>query len=340
MSKYIVINSVAATAGDLTTPGQGIVKVTGDPIGFKRGDVEEIAILPFLNEELQVTRVTATASPAASTTYQFVLTQEVNGVMKQNIVSYATGSGAAPSAAVFAAALTASVQGLIDSDQFQISVAAYTSGNGGVDITALTGYATFTIKQTSNLTVDSQLASGTSSGNLSASGTTLTMLNSSTANFVVGDLVKLTGWTGTAVIDGKTAAQGVILRVSAISTNTSVTFVATTVTGSISAAAVDYERIASNQRGLGSGYIAKGITAGGNPSKVVIATDVYHEVVVKGGSFAGKSLAQEDLAPFTNHYLISSTTDTANALLLLARFGEVKNYYGAGVTTVDPALLG
>jgi len=344
MSKYIVLNSVAGTAGDLTTPGQGRVVVTGDPKGFKRPDVTEIAVLPFINETLEVVRVTASAAPAANTTYSFLLEQDLVGISsnsvpkRQALVSLTTGASA-PSATNFGIALAAVVQGLIDSNQFEVSVAAHASGNGGCDITALTGHATFRVLQAVNVAGVSTLDSAASSGNLSASGTTLTMLESDTSPFAVGKLVKLSGWTGTAVINGRTAAQGVILRVATISANTNVTFVAETITGSISAAVVTFTVIASNARGLGSQYIANGITAGGSPSVSVIATDVYHEVVVKGGEFAGKSQAQADLAPIETHYLISSTTDTANALLLLARFVEVKNYYGAGVTTVDPLLL-
>ena len=347
MSKYIVLNSVAGTAGDLTTPGQGRVVVTGDPKGFKRPDVTEIAVLPFINETLEVVRVTASAAPAANTTYSFLLEQDLVGISsnsvpkRQALVSLTTGASA-PSATNFGIALAAVVQGLIDSNQFEVSVAAHASGNGGCDITALTGHATFRVLQAVNVAGVSTLASGSStSADFSSSGTTITMEVASSAAFAVGKMVTLSGWTGGALINGRDEAQGVTLRVSAILSGPArIQFVAETIDVAISGEDSDYQIVASNSRGLGSQYIANGITAGGSPSVSVIATDVYHEVVVKGGEFAGKSQAQADLAPIETHYLISSTTDTAEALLLLARFVEVKNYYGAGVTTVDPLLLG
>jgi len=338
MRKYIILNTVAATAGDLTTPGQGVVKVTGDLQGFKRGDVDEIAVLPFVNETLEIVRVTAAAAPAANTTYQFTIEQTVLGKKKQALVSYFTGA-TTPSASAFGIAITAVLQGLINSNQLEVSAVAHATGNGGVDITALTGYAVFYVKQLSGVVAASTLATATSSGNLSASGTTITMAQNPTAAFTVGSLVKLSGWTGTAVINGRTAAQGVTLRVATIVANTNVTFTASTVTGSITAAVTTYALIASQSRGLGQSFIDLGFIAGGSPSVSVVAANAYHEVVVKGGSFAGKSMAQEDLAPLDTRYLISSTASAANALLLLARFVEVKNYFGPGVTTVDPLLL-
>lgn len=346
MSKYVVLNTVAGTAGDLTTPGQGRVVVTGDPQGFKRPNVSEIAVLPFINETLEVRRVTASASPAANTTYSFVLEQEITGVTstvlpkRQALVSYTTGSSA-PSATNFGIALAAVVQALIDSNQFDLSVAAHSTGNGGCDITALTGNATFRILQDVNVADVSTLASGAStSTDFSSSGTTITMEVASSAAFAVGKMVNLSGWTGGALINGRTAAQGVNLRVSAILSGPArIQFIAETISTAISGQDSNYQILASNARGLGSQYIANGITAGGSPSVSVVAANVYHEVIVKGGEFAGKSQAQADLAPIEVHYLINSTASAANALLLLARFVEVKNYYGAGVTTVDPLLL-
>jgi hypothetical protein len=346
MSKYVVLNTVAGTAGDLTTPGQGRVVLTGDPKGFKRPDVSEIAVLPFINETLEVIRVTASAAPAANTTYSFLLEQEITGATstvlpkRQALVSLTTGSSA-PNATAFGVALASVVQGLIDSNQFDVSVAAHAVGNGGCDITALTGNATFRVLQAVNVAGVSQLASGSStSTDFASSGTTLTMEVAATTAFAVGKLVRLSGWTGGALINGRTAAQGVVLRVSEIlSGPPRVVFVAETVSAAITGQDTDYQVVASNARGLGSQYIANGITAGGSPSVPVVSTNVYHEVIVKGGEFAGKSQAQEDLRPIEIHYLISSTASAANALLLLARFIEVKNYYGAGVTTVDPLLL-
>lgn len=338
-TEYYVINTVAATAGDITQPSQGRVKVTGDTEGFLRRDVSSIVVKKFIVETLQVSTVTATATPAAGTTYQFIIEQEdANGKMQRLPIIYYATTGV--TATILGTAITAGVQAYIDSGKLQATAVVITSGNGGVTVTALTGYPVIRFSQPIAMTVASSLPSRAFSGNLSRSGLVLTSLEADTSDFAVGQLVKLTAWTGGATLNGKTAAEGVILRVDSITTNTNVKFVIETYSGTISAAVSTFEILASNATGIGADLIAdRSITAGGYPSVSVVAANVYHEVIVYGGEPSGKTQTVTDFAPFEKHYFVSSTGSAANALLLTDRFTEIEKYYNIGAVTTDPLLL-
>lgn len=338
-TKYFVINTVAATAGDLSIPSQGRVKVTGDTEGFLRRDASSIVVKKFIVETLQVSAVTATATPVAGTTYRFIMEQEdANGDIQRLPVDYYAGTGV--TATILGTAITASVQAHIDSGKLQATAVVITSGNGGVTITALTGYPVIRFKQPIAMTVATSLENRASSGNLSRSSLVLTMLEGDTSAFAVGQLVKLTGWTGGATLNGKTATEGVILRVDSISANTNVKYVIEAYVGTISAAVCTFEILATNATGIGADLTAdRSITGGGDPNVDIVAANVYHEVIVTAGEPSGSTMTVTDFAPFESHYFISSTGSASNALLLTDRFEEVEQYFVAGGTTVDPALL-
>jgi hypothetical protein len=341
-NQYFVLNDVAASAADLTTPGGGRVKVTGDTQGFLRPKVDSFKINRFIVETLAIKVVAATATVAAGTTYRFGIKQqlgtEINGV-ETHYIDYLAPTGV--TATIFREAITGQVQGLIDSGKLQATAVVYTSGNSGVTITALTGYPVIEIVQTQALTVTSGLASGAStSTDFSAVAATgvITMEVAATTGLVVGQLHTLSGWTGGALINGKTAAQGATVRVSAILTGPArVQYVAQSVSADITGQDSNYALIASYATGKGSQLIALGITGGGDPNVDVVSTNVYHECIVTGGEPSGQDMTLEPEAPFAKHYYINS--GDADALDLVARFVEVQNWYGAGVTTVDPALL-
>lgn len=349
----IVVNSPAGAA-DLTRPGGGRVLVTGDPKGFLRPKVKSIVVKPFIKEVVANISVTATASPAANTTYSFLIEQESaesqqNNTPKRHLVQYVAPTGV--TATILGNALAAIVQGFIDSGELEATSTAITSGNGGVAITGVTGKPLVKVIQPASVTVATLLANGASSGNLSASGTTITMAQNPTSNpttlsptpsaeflaFQVGQLVKLSGWTGTAVINGKTAAQGVILRVATVTSNTNITFVAQSITGSISAAVTNFELIASEAEGLGSDLIAERGIVGQNAD--IVAATVYHEVVVDYLEPSGSTMTVEDGAPITKHYFIDATNTPANGLALLTQFGYVKSYLNSAGSAADPLLL-
>lgn len=336
--EVVVIDSVAASGADVSV-SNGYVTI-GSGRKWKRKDVADnsIALDYFLVETLESQRVTVAAA-VAGTEYRFLVLQQVGGEVRETLVSY---TPAVTTLLTFSAGLTAAIQAKIDGGQIKGTVVTYNDGtNYGAALTALTGYATFSIAQVypTTLTVSaaptvtsgtSGATSGTSTGNLSASSTTLTMLQSDTAAFAVGQTVKLSGWTGTAVIDGRTASQGVYLRVYSISANTNVVFRCSTITGSISAAATDYAITAQSRRGYAADLLSLGFST-------VTAGNVYHIVRVDGlDSSNGNSSYVSNPAPFTKLYFINS--GDGDALDLMTRINQVKGWLGSG-GSFDPALM-
>ena len=330
--EVVVLNTVAASSADLSV-ANGFVSISTSR--FRRKDVADNAIaLGYFLVETAESKNVYVATPVAGTEYRFVIEQEQDGEVKEIFVTYtpSTATGAS-----FATGLTAAVQAKITGGQLKATASAYNTGSlYGVTIVGATGYPVFRVLQTnpSTLTVSSNLASGTSSGNLSASGTTLTLAQGTTTAFAVGQTVKLSGWTGSAVINGRTAAQGVELRVSVVTASTSLTFICDTISGSISAATADYEILAQAQQGSGSSLI----TLFGS-DKGIVSTNVYHIVNVYGlDSSNGNSSYTKNPVPFQKVYLINSTASAANALALMVRIGQVKNWLASG-GSFDPALL-
>ena len=350
MSKSLfnyVINTVAATAGDLTRPGNGLVLVTGDTVGFLRPKVSSISLKYFIAETLANIDVTVTNSLAANTQYRFVISQSQAGSMNGELPRFLTvdiSFPSTPNATQAGNALAAAVQGFIDSGQLFATATAITTSNGGVTITGLATYGLVSVSQPINMTVTSQLASGASSAagcDAVASTATLTVTLVSTAGVAVGQLHYIT-WTGAQLINGLTGTQGVILRVSAFTANTSIVYVATTISANIVNQTSTWKLLATEASGLGADIIAKrGISASGYPSVDIVATSTYHEVVVSGLTPSGSTLTVGDGSPFEKHYFISTVDagSNSNALDLMTQFSYVEQYLNSAGTAADPLLL-
>lgn len=338
LRKYIPINSVAASAADLAVASDGNVVITGDS-GFHRPNVNSINVLRYRPSVAEGKRVAATASPAANTTYSFYIEQDLRDtndvtVPTRVLISYTTV--AAPSASAFGNALTAIVNGKIADSGLSLTAAAYTSGNGGVELTGSATNSTFKVSQLKNLTLSSLLNSGTAGSAASTSGLLVTVPVASTADIVVGGQVKISGWSGGGTINGVAAASEVTLPVKTVTTNTSFVLIAESVSGTVNGTPT-YETIAQDERGAGAYYIAKNITSGGSPTAVSVSSSgKYHEVIVSGAAPSGQSQLTQDFAPFETHFLIESTDSDANDLL--DRIVEVKNYLDAS-GNFDPLLL-
>jgi hypothetical protein len=345
MDQIFVLNTVQAAAADLSTPGNGVVLVTGDVKGFVRGDVDSIKVLPHKAETSQIVDVTATASPAANTEYSFRIVQNVDEVQVIRAVHYKTGASA-PTASAFGTALAAAVQAVADEGGLQISVAAITSGNGGVKIQGASGYPLVSAIQANGLTIAAGLVTTAgvtrpivSTGNLAVvSGLTLKFGQSTTAAFAVGQTLYLSGWNSAYVINGKSDVEGTYVRVSAISANTHVEFIAESVSGTIGTATTDLSIIPQEAAGTGAVLAKRVITGGGNPNVDIVSTNSYHEVVVSGGQFAGQSKQQKDLAPIVKRYFVNDTASVTNANALLVRFKQVEQWLAAG-GSFDPLLM-
>lgn len=336
---YIPLNSVAASAADLTVGG-GKFYITGDPNGITRRYVDSFAINRYRPAVASELRVAATATVVVGQEYSFIVRQDlrgrVDGITTESkaIVSVTATSA---TAATFAAQIAAAATAVGARPDFDFTAAAYTSGNGGVDITGGSSQPVVIIEQPVLMTLSDLLNGGASSGNASYSGTAITVLHGTTTDIVVGGQVTFSGWSGGAIVNGRTAAEGVTLPVTAVTASTSFVLAADAITGTMSAAVAAFQVIAQEQAGAGSQYIADGITAGGNPSVSIVSTNNYHDVVIKGGEVAGTTNGQKDLAEYEKHFLINS--GDADAKALLARIIEVKKYFSAGATTADPNLL-
>lgn len=328
----IVLNAPVATAGDLTTPGGGKVNVTGDPNGFLRNQVQEFKLQYFNPEVLE--SVTITATPAANTDYEFYIEQDVDGSVTPNKLLVAVTTVASPSAAVLRDALTANVQAFIDSGQLKATAVGSTSGSDAVvTITGLTGFAPFRILQAVNVTEASLLlnvaSTSTDFSGVAATGV-ITMEVASTAGVAVGQIHHVT-WTGnTETINGSLGTAGTKLRVSAILAGPArIQYIADEISGDFTGDDSVSQLVATKPRVLGADLIAQGVTD-------AVAAGIYHEVIVLAKQESGDTLTVPGHQDFEKHYYIR---DTADGLLLMARFGEVKDWFAAGGSTVDPALM-
>jgi len=342
-----VINSVAATAGDLTRAGNGLVLVTGDTVGFLRPKVSSISLKYFIVETLADIDVTVTASLAANTQYRFLISQTQPGSMNEQLPQRLTvdlSFPTVPSSATAGAAFAAAVQGFIDSGQLFATATAITSGNGGVTIAGVANYGLVTVSQPINMTVASGLASGASTSTdfsgVAATGV-LTMEVASTSGLLVGQLHEI-GWTGnTELINGRTAAQKAIVRVSAIlSAPARVQYQAQSLSADFTGDDATYQLLATEASGYGADIIAKrNITGGGDPNVDIVSTSTYHEVVVTGLTPSGSTLTVGDGSPYERHYFINATASASDALLLMTQFSYVEQWLNSGGTAVDPLLL-
>ena len=224
----------------------------------------------------------------------------MNGELPRNLtvdISFQTD----PSSAVAGAAFAAAVQGFIDSGELFATSTAITSGNGGVTILGLATYGLIKVSQPINMTVASQLATGaSSSGGFSGVVATgiLTALAASTTGAAVGQLHLIT-WTGAQLINGRTGTQGIILRAATVTTNTSITYVAGSVSAAIAAQDSTWTLLATEASGLGADIIAKrGIGVDGYTSLDIVAANTYHEVVVSGLTPSGSTMTVGDGSPF------------------------------------------
>jgi hypothetical protein len=252
-----------------------------------------------------------------------------------------------PSSAVAGAAFAAAVQGFIDSGQlFATATAIVTPGAEGVNILGLATYGLITVSQPVNMSVASALASGSSTSTdfsgVAATGV-LTMEVASTSGLVVGQLHEI-GWTGnTELINGRTAAQKAIVRVSAIlSAPARVQYQAQKLSANFTGDDATYQLLATEASGLGADIIAKrGITGGGDPNVDIVSTSTYHEVVVSGLTPSGSTMTVGDGSPYERHYFVSTVDagSNSNALDLMTQFSYVEQYLDSAGTAVDPLLL-
>lgn len=335
----IVVNNPAASGADLTRPGGGRVLVTGDSKGFLRPKVKSIRIKPFIVETVADIDVTATATPAVGTTYSFVIEQaspdsQQNDLPRRYTVEVVSNT---TSASAFGALVTAAVQAYITSGELQATATAITTSNGGVTIAGVAGAPLVRVVQPLNMTVANGYTPETMGTGLSFSGLVATLTVAASSAYPVGSLVQVSNWTGGGLINGKTAAQGVILRVNTAPSGTTLTAVALSQSGSFTGSGQVIQLVPSEAEGLGSDLTSERGIVGSNAS--IVAATNYHEVIVDYLEPTGESQTKEEGSPTTKRYFVDGTNTPANGLALLTQFEYVNAYLDSAGSAVDPLLL-
>jgi hypothetical protein len=166
---YNIIESVAASAGDIVLSGDGQLAITGAPVTQLK--ISKMGtIIPATAGVLQVSTVTIATTLAANTTYSFAITQEINGNTVARKVSVTT-----PAVAPTASNVSNQFKTQLDNLGLQVTSAVGGGSSEVTTITAKAGYNKFTIVNLSSTTVATGTAGVYAVGlgsNLLASGLT------------------------------------------------------------------------------------------------------------------------------------------------------------------------
>lgn len=337
--EVVVLDSVAGTAGDISVSG-GFVSVTGGR-KWKRRDVADNAIQLqyFLNEKLESQYVTVSAA-VAGTEYRFLLLQQAGGEVRKTLVSY---TPSVTTLSTFSTGLTAAVQAKIDGGQFKGTATAYNDGtNYGVNIAGLTGYATFSIAQVypTTITVASAIAVQTGTTTDPAISSGVLTITKSSHGYNVGDVIRFYGYTGTINGISSSTTGGFVGRIMTKTTNAFTMWVESSSGFSCAYADARVTQVASQNVGSGANLIAQLGQGDAGTYRFITSGNTYSVVRVDGlDSSNGNSSYVNNPVPFTKIYLLNASGDAADTILAMARFQEIKNWYVAGDTTTDPALM-
>jgi hypothetical protein len=144
---YNIIESVAASAGDIVLSGDGQLAITGAPVTQLK--ISKLGTrISATAGVLQVSTVTIATSPAANTTYSFVVTQNINGNILTRNISVTT-----PAVAPTASNVSNQFKTQLENLGLQVTVSVGGSSDSVTTITAKAGYNKFTIVNLSSTTV-------------------------------------------------------------------------------------------------------------------------------------------------------------------------------------------
>ena len=144
---YNIIESVAASAGDIVLSGDGQLAITGAPVTQLK--ISKLGTrISATAGVLQVSTVTIATTPAANTTYSFAITQVINGNTVARKVSVTT-----PAVAPTASNVSNQFKTQLDNLGLQVTVTVGGTSDSVTTITAKAGYNKFTIVNLSSTTV-------------------------------------------------------------------------------------------------------------------------------------------------------------------------------------------
>ena len=144
---YNIIESVVADSGDIVLGGDGQLAITGAPVTQLK--ISKLGtVISATAGVLQISTVTIATSPAASTTYSFAITQEINGNTVARKVSVTT-----PAVAPTASNVSNQFKTQLENLGLQVTVTVGGTSDSVTTITAKAGYNKFTIVNLSSTTV-------------------------------------------------------------------------------------------------------------------------------------------------------------------------------------------
>lgn len=348
MTTYSVLNTVAATAGDISFLARKLnVAITSSTGSGQFPTMNYLNITSFkvqaaLLEKALTRRFSYTA--ADNTAYSFVIVQDdVNGVQRQYTAKVAD-SGVGATNATIGDALVLSLNG-----QGVNVTASHSGANAYVDVVGDAGYPLFTGLAGTNTTVADQMPVGASV--TIASNTTVTAANGGTVittsaahGLLVGDIVTATATGGTAWVTGT-------YRIKTIPSTTSFTM-ADLVTGNgIAGTATDtgtVVAVASQAYGLGADLAA--LALADNPVYDTLSAAVsgtlyrayiftYDYSVPGAGGVASIQSGNTHIL-YVKESLASALLPDTNFTNFDIAMREHMNAFVLAATTADPQALG
>jgi hypothetical protein len=348
-NSYSVLNTVAATAGDISVAGRklnvAITASTGTP-SFPTMDyryIESINFQPAVLEQLQISWITFT--PAANTTYQFEVTQATpivsttttvpatlptfNPSSPVSVISVYTSDAAGTDAAI-----QAGLAANINANSAVLGVVATTSA-GKIILTAVTGTPTFNVAAGTNTTLAaaalSNVLSTTVASNTTATPSVVTasaahgLLTGNVVVFVSADETKLASGTYRVLyLSATTVSFQTLAGVAVAGTSTT--------TGT-------WSKRPQASVGVGATIAANGIA--GAATGYLYSLWTFNYGILANAAMVDFTVNAPNLHTlYVQEGLATTTGDpTTNYTNFKARMVEVGLGYGAGVTTSDPKLI-
>lgn len=186
MNTYSLINTVAASAGDISLTARHLNVTTGYG-SFPEMEYEKIKafrVMPSLTEILSVYKFSYTANN--NTEYSCTITQSINGIPK-SFTAHIRDSGAVASNQTIGQALVAQFNG----SGLQVT-ASWTNPNAFIDVIAKTGYPLFVGSSGLNVTA---AANQTALIGVSTVGGTPDVFTKASHGLAVGDTIVVTAFT-------------------------------------------------------------------------------------------------------------------------------------------------
>lgn len=329
---YSVLNTVAATAGDISLSARilnvAITSTTGTPgfpSGLKYPNIDSIQVIPSLVETVMVKTVTYTA--AANTTYSLTITQSINGVSYSFPIIYNSDAGGVD------ATIATALKTAINANSSIHGVVA--SGTvSPLTLTAQTGTPLFTATNVSNTTIAASMAGVSIASCTAATPTVCTcgavhgLLTGNTITITSADDAKLASGTyrvgvlstttfhlwnsyGDAIAASATTTATVV-KVAQVAQGQGATLAANGITGATSG--TDYTQYVYGYNISGGVQMGTAVLNGGN-THILYVNEGVTATVDKGTNFSNFDQRMREVA---SNFVAANTTADPQSLAVAA----------------------